>query len=95
MTSLPNHQDPPPSGRERALETLIDMDTQGSLYRAAKALVSLSSLLLSYIFYVLAPPKISVASAYDQLYRFSDHLFAALFKFRTMEFRKLSAVGQI
>jgi len=38
MTSLPYHQDPPPSGRERALETLIDMDAQGSLYRAAKAL---------------------------------------------------------
>lgn len=29
-----------PSGRERAIETLIDMEPQGSFYRAARVLVS-------------------------------------------------------
>jgi hypothetical protein len=29
-----------PSGRERAIETLIDMEAQGSFYRAARVLVS-------------------------------------------------------
>jgi hypothetical protein len=28
-----------PSGRERAIETLIDMEPQGALYRAARVLV--------------------------------------------------------
>jgi hypothetical protein len=32
-----------PSGRERAIETLIDMEPQGSFYRAARVLVSLFS----------------------------------------------------
>jgi hypothetical protein len=30
----------PPSGREQAIETLIDMEPHGSFYRAAKTLVS-------------------------------------------------------
>ena len=41
MTSPPHQQDPPPSGRDHAIETLIDIDSQGALYRAARALVSL------------------------------------------------------
>ena len=28
-----------PSGREEAIETLVDMDPQGSFYRAARVLV--------------------------------------------------------
>lgn len=39
-----------PSGRERAIETLIDMEPQGSFYRAARVLVSLRG--SSRIFYV-------------------------------------------
>jgi hypothetical protein len=30
-----------PSGREQAIETLVDMDDRGSLYRASRVLVSL------------------------------------------------------
>jgi hypothetical protein len=41
MTSPPHQQDSPPSGRDHAIETLIDIDSQGALYRAARALVSL------------------------------------------------------
>jgi hypothetical protein len=33
-----------PSGRERAIETLIDMEPQGSIYRAARVLVRLTEL---------------------------------------------------
>lgn len=32
--------DNPPSGRERAIETLIDMEPHGPFYRAARVLVS-------------------------------------------------------
>lgn len=35
-----------PSGREEAIETLVDMDPQGSFFRAARVLVS--SLIASF-----------------------------------------------
>lgn len=38
-----------PSGRERAIETLIDMEPQGALYRAARVLVRETW----YFFYVV------------------------------------------
>ena len=37
-----------PSGRERAIETLIDMEPQGSFYRATRVLVSPSYPLVGY-----------------------------------------------
>lgn len=38
-----------PSGRERAIETLIDRDPQGSFHRATRVLVSFSLVLFHHV----------------------------------------------